>query len=63
VQQRDLALDRRQRRERGLPHVLLEIRQDLIADRTGAVFWAERLVPILRKALAQLESQVPARVP
>ena len=48
---------------RGLPHVLLEIRQDLIADRTGAVFWAERLVPILRNALAQLDSRARARTP
>jgi predicted N-formylglutamate amidohydrolase len=42
---------------RGLPHVLLEIRQDLIADRAGAVFWAERLVPILRTARARLDSR------
>ncbi len=42
---------------RGLPHVLLEIRQDLIADRAGAVFWAERLVPILRTALGRLDSR------
>jgi len=48
---------------RGLPHVLLEIRQDLIADRAGAAFWAERLVPILRKALAQLDSADRARAP
>ncbi len=46
---------------RGLPHVLLEIRQDLIADRAGAAFWAERLVPILRNALARLDSGNRAR--
>ncbi|TIO91227.1 MAG: N-formylglutamate amidohydrolase, partial [Mesorhizobium sp.] len=28
-------------------HALLEIRQDLIADRAGAVQWAERLAPIV----------------
>lgn len=33
---------------RGIAHALLEIRQDLIADRDGAVGWAERLVPIVQ---------------
>jgi predicted N-formylglutamate amidohydrolase len=31
----------------GLPHALIEIRQDLIADEDGAAGWAERLAPIL----------------
>ncbi|TIN19106.1 MAG: N-formylglutamate amidohydrolase [Mesorhizobium sp.] len=31
----------------GYAHALLEIRQDLIADRAGAVQWAERLAPIV----------------
>ena len=31
----------------GLPHALIEIRQDLIADEAGALCWAERLAPIL----------------
>lgn len=32
---------------RGLPHVELEIRQDLIADPAGQVAWAERLARLL----------------
>lgn len=35
------------------PNALLEIRQDLIADKTGQREWAERLAPILQDALAQ----------
>ncbi len=33
---------------RGFAHVLLELRQDLIADADGAQEWADRLAPILR---------------
>ena len=33
---------------RGLAHVLLELRQDLIADDAGQMEWAGRLAPILR---------------
>lgn len=33
---------------RGLAHVLLELRQDLIADQAGQMEWAGRLAPILR---------------
>lgn len=40
---------------RGLPHVELEIRQDLIADPEGQQAWAERLDRLLRIALEQLE--------
>jgi predicted N-formylglutamate amidohydrolase len=36
----------------GLPHVMLEVRQDLIAGEAGARAWAERLVPPLRAAMA-----------
>lgn len=32
---------------RGLPHVLLEVRQDLIADDSGVAIWTDRLTPIL----------------
>ncbi|WP_295809247.1 N-formylglutamate amidohydrolase [uncultured Nitratireductor sp.] len=32
---------------RGFAHALIEIRQDLIADRAGAAVWAARLAPIL----------------
>ena len=37
---------------RGLPHVELEIRQDLIADTAGQVAWAERMAEWLRHAVA-----------
>jgi predicted N-formylglutamate amidohydrolase len=30
--------------QRGLPHLTLEIRQDLIADKFGQTAWAARLV-------------------
>jgi predicted N-formylglutamate amidohydrolase len=30
---------------RGLAHVLIEVRQDLITDKTGAEVWAQRLAP------------------
>lgn len=32
---------------KGFAHVLIEVRQDLIADESGAVEWAERLAPML----------------
>lgn len=35
----------------GRPNVLIELRNDLIADHTGQRAWAERLGPILQKAL------------
>jgi predicted N-formylglutamate amidohydrolase len=44
----------------GLAHVLIEIRQDLIADRAGATAWSNRLVPILRASLKRLESSQPS---
>ena len=37
----------RQCHVRGIPHALVEIRQDLIADEAGQLAWAERLAPIL----------------
>jgi predicted N-formylglutamate amidohydrolase len=37
---------------RGLPHALLEIRNDLIATPAGILEWADRLDPILRTVLA-----------
>jgi predicted N-formylglutamate amidohydrolase len=33
----------------GFAHALIEIRQDLIADREDAVAWAERLAPIVEE--------------
>lgn len=37
---------------RGLPHVAIELRQDLIADDRGAAGWAERLAAALAPILA-----------
>jgi predicted N-formylglutamate amidohydrolase len=39
---------------RGLPHVEIEIRQDLIANEVGQAAWAERLMRLLRAAEARL---------
>jgi predicted N-formylglutamate amidohydrolase len=35
---------------RGLPHVEIEIRQDLLLDESGQVEWATRLTRVLREA-------------
>jgi predicted N-formylglutamate amidohydrolase len=35
---------------RGLPHVEIEIRQDLIQEEAGQAAWAERLARALRAA-------------
>ena len=40
---------------RGLPHVEIEIRQDLIADEVGQAEWAARFVRLLRAADARLQ--------
>lgn len=34
---------------KGIPHALLEVRQDLIADEQGVEAWAHRLAPIFRR--------------
>ncbi|MGH2395261.1 MAG: N-formylglutamate amidohydrolase, partial [Candidatus Limnocylindria bacterium] len=39
---------------RGIPHVEIEIRQDLIAEATGQAMWAERLADLLPRALERL---------
>ena len=41
---------------RGLPHVELEIRQDLILDEAGQTAWAERLARLLPQAYDRLRS-------
>jgi predicted N-formylglutamate amidohydrolase len=41
---------------RGIPHVELEIRQDLIADDAGQATWAARLARLLTLALPRLPS-------
>lgn len=35
------------------PNVLIELRQDLIADAAGQALWADRLAPILEQTLAE----------
>lgn len=39
---------------RGIPHVEIEIRQDLIAEPVGQAEWAERIARVLERALPQL---------
>lgn len=46
------AVDRHALRH-GRPNVLIELRQDLIADQAGQTLWADRLAPILKNILAQ----------
>jgi predicted N-formylglutamate amidohydrolase len=38
----------------GLPHVLIELRQDLIATRENQRLWAERLAPILSQVIEEV---------
>ena len=38
----------------GLPHVLVEIRQDLITDDRAATAFADRLKPVIERALAEM---------
>ncbi len=50
---------------RGLPHVAIELRQDLVAETPGAVEWAERLARALQPILAgdQLDVAIAAPSP
>ncbi len=45
---------------RGLANALIEIRQDLIANKRDALGWAERLARLLRPVLADRELRAPA---
>jgi predicted N-formylglutamate amidohydrolase len=45
---------------RGLANALIEIRQDLIAERRNALAWAERIARLLRPILADRRSRAPA---
>jgi predicted N-formylglutamate amidohydrolase len=45
---------------RGLANVLIEIRQDLIAERSRAVAWAERIGRVLAPIIADPQSRAPA---
>ncbi|MGH3430253.1 MAG: N-formylglutamate amidohydrolase [Mycobacteriales bacterium] len=40
---------------RGIPHVEIEIRQDLIATETGQASWSDRLAGVLRNAYAAID--------
>jgi predicted N-formylglutamate amidohydrolase len=41
---------------RGLPCLEIEVRNDLIAEPAGQLAWADRLAPILRAAVSELET-------
>ncbi len=45
---------------RGIAHVDLEIRQDLIATEAGQAAWADRLADVLMRALDRLRAAHPA---
>lgn len=45
---------------RGLANALIEIRQDLIADKANALAWAERIARLLRPILADPKRRAPA---
>ena len=45
---------------RGLANALIEIRQDLIAERSRAVAWAERIGRVLAPIIADPQSRAPA---
>jgi predicted N-formylglutamate amidohydrolase len=49
--------------QRGLPHMLIEIRQDLIADPAGADAWAARLGALLAPVLARPDSHMIQHYP
>ena len=44
---------------RGIPHVAIEIRQDLIGEPAGQRQWAARLAEVLPKAAAGIVSRPP----
>jgi predicted N-formylglutamate amidohydrolase len=44
---------------RGLANVLIEVRQDLVADPAGVEAWADRLARLLKPILADREARVP----
>jgi predicted N-formylglutamate amidohydrolase len=45
----------------GLPHALIEVRQDLIGDDAGIATWSGRLVRVLRDVLADDRVYAPQR--
>jgi predicted N-formylglutamate amidohydrolase len=49
--------------EHGLPHVAIELRQDLVPDQQGGALWAERLARVLKPILARNELYVAIAPP
>ena len=47
--------------QRALPHVEIEIRQDLIGDAAGEAIWAARLARLLPEAWARFQAAYPCR--
>lgn len=47
---------------RGLPVLMLELRQDLVAGRATARDWADRLAPVIGAVLADPQAMAPRRV-
>lgn len=45
---------------RGIPHLGIELRQDLVGDAAGQASWAGRLAVLLRQAAAGLDAGTPA---
>jgi len=43
---------------RGFPHILIELRNDLIANRDHQADWAARLAPMIRSAVAELNGEL-----
>ncbi len=42
--------------KRGIPHILIEVRNDQIGDNTGIVNWSQRLTTLFNRELARQES-------
>ncbi|WP_239025307.1 N-formylglutamate amidohydrolase [Rhodoligotrophos defluvii] len=40
--------------QRGIPHTMIEVRNDLVTSETGQARWAERLTGVLTEALARI---------
>jgi predicted N-formylglutamate amidohydrolase len=49
--------------QRGLPHVLMEIRQDTLATDAGIALWAERLTDLFRRLMPQIETLAKDSLP
>jgi predicted N-formylglutamate amidohydrolase len=47
---------------RGLPYLMLEVRQDLVGTAADAAAWVERLLLVVREILADPECMAPRRV-